>query len=307
MSEFINEFGKENFIVILVVVIVILIALAILLIIEKRGANKRRALIQNQINNYEKKKEEENRVTLKMPYSKRTEAVEKLGELERYNRPTRPEPEELERYNRPTRPEPEELERYSKPTRLEQEEEPVEVLENEYEEERPEIVYVKEENPEEKAKEKLEEVTKKLVTESSPIEHTEFEVQQEEKSIISYEELLKASQDIDLKNDMLLEDEGEAAITIEELYKKHVEEEDKENLKPAVSNPIFEEAEDKKFKNSEVLSPVFGIYSGKVKQEDNKEMLKEMNQSIEMKDLESEIEKTQDFLDELRRLKDKLD
>lgn len=35
MSEFINEFGKENFIIIIVVVGVILLALVIIIIIEK--------------------------------------------------------------------------------------------------------------------------------------------------------------------------------------------------------------------------------------------------------------------------------
>ena len=94
------------------------------------------------------------------------------------------------------------------------------------------------------------------------IDHTNFENEQEEKSIISYEELIRASHDIDQKNDKLLEDEGEAAITIEELYKKHQEEQsiqdgiDAVNEKVQVTNPVFEE-EPKKFKNSDVISPVF--------------------------------------------------
>lgn len=61
-----------------------------------------------------------------------------------------------------------------------------------------EVVYVEDVNPKLEAKEKLEEVTKKLIDkEDELIDHTRFETEQEEKSIISYEELVKASHDID--------------------------------------------------------------------------------------------------------------
>ena len=138
------------------------------------------------------------------------------------------------------------------------------------------------------------------------IEHTNFENEQEEDSIISYEELVHASQDIDQKNDRLLKDEDEAAITIEELYKKH--ENIQNEIKDAdikVNNPVFEE-EHKTFKNSEVISPVFGLYSGKIK-EKKEDVLEEINKTVSPKDLEDEIERTEEFLEELKRLKNKLD
>lgn len=190
----------------------------------------------------------------------------------------------------------------------------VEVLEESYvNDNNNEVVYVENVNPKLEAKEKLEEVTKKLIDQDDGlIDHTHFETEQEEKSIISYEELVKASHDIDEKNDKLLEDEGEAAITLEELYQKHVDnqnkvEESKVDVK--VNNPVFEDDEPKKFKNSEVISPVFGFYSGKTKQEQMKpkEVFEELDKNVGMKDLEDEIQRTEDFLSELKRLKNKLD
>ena len=122
----------------------------------------------------------------------------------------------------------------------------------------------------------------------------------------------KEMEEINNKVKKLLEDEGEAAITLEELYQKHVDnqnkvEESKVDVK--VNNPVFEEDEPKKFKNSEVISPVFGFYSGKTKQEQMKpkEVFEELDKNVGMKDLEDEIQRTEDFLSELKRLKNKLD
>ena len=174
-----------------------------------------------------------------------------------------------------------------------------------------EVYYVENEPTKEEAKEKLEEVTKKLIEEEfTPIDHTHFETEQEESSIISYDELLKASHDIDEKNDRLIDDENESAITLEELYKKHEENqniiETTKNEEIKVNNPVFEE-EPKKFKNSEVISPVFGVYSGKEKEYNHKDILKEINKNIEEKDLNDEIAKTEEFLTELKKLRSKLD
>ena len=110
----------------------------------------------------------------------------------------------------------------------------------------------------------------------------------------------------------MLEDEGEAAITLEELYQKHVDTQnivEEQSTEVKVNNPIFQDDEPKKFKNSEVISPVFGFYSGKIKQEQQKpkDVLKEFDKTAETKDLEDEIQRTEDFLSELKRLKNKLD
>lgn len=271
MNEFINEFGKENFLIVIAVVIAIVLALVIIIFIEKMQEKRaRKKQIQRELSNYNQ---------INKPLKKEKEVV--------YD-------EEILDYEEPI-----------KETKV--------VEENVYfEEPKNEVFYVEEKNKEEEAKEKLEEVTKKLIEEDSRlIEHTHFETEQEEKSIISYDELVKASSDIDEKNDRLLEDEGEAAITLEELYQKHVDtqnliEEQKPEIK--VNNPVFEES-DKKFKNSEVISPVFGFYNGKVKQEQKpaKEVFDELDKAVGMRDLEAEIEKTEEFLTELKRLKNKLD
>ena len=261
MKEFINSFGKTNFIIILSIVAVIIIALIVTVIIEK---------LQN------KKKNIDN-----------DSMFEEIDELEKTMN-------------------------LEKVVPITKEEEVISTPE--YEEE---IVY-EEELTEEEAKKQLEEVTKKLVEdELTDLEGpTFFEKEQEENSIISYDELIKASQNIDEVNDMLLADEGSEPITIEELYKRHNEEENKN-----FDNPEFEYEEKKyneyenKFKNSEVISPVFGIYENKSKlkeekiekKEEKKEDSDYLERTIDLEDLEQEIRKTEEFLKELKSLKNKLD
>lgn len=186
------------------------------------------------------------------------------------------------------------------------------------------IVYEEEktkEKEEEIAKKTLENITKKLVEQeenNNLVTKTTFEIEQEEMSVISYDELIKASKTVDETNDALLKDEGTEPITIEELYKKHLEENDKK-----LDNPVFEEEvkvkeivkeeekqenkkeikeEPKKFKNSEIISPVFGIYNAK-KSKQNDEYLEK---TMDLEDLELEIKKTEEFLNELKELKSKL-
>lgn len=257
MKEFINEFGKDNFMIIFGVIIVVVLALVVIILIERHQSKKR---IKNEIN-----REINNCNRMIVDSSFEDDSSSGYVEDDLY----------AER----------------------------DVSDD--------IVYVKSEPTREEAKEKLEEVTRKLVSSDSDlIEHTYFETEQEEKSIISYDELVRASHDIDQKNDKLLEDEGDAAISLEELYQKHVEEQNQieiDSLKGKVSNPSFE-SDDKKFKNSEVISPVFGFYSGKVKQEVNEdEFLETLDTRDNDRDIEREIEKTEEFLTELKRLKNKLD
>ena len=318
MSEFINEFGKENFIIIIVVVGVILLALVTIIIIEKFQIRaKMKKQIKRQISNISSatrmprpiiNNEVRNSNYIKEPVSNKQitkeEPVEVLENPNNYevnnNINTVPiNNNELGTINENYIPQ------HSKPVKEEI------VIKEQKPKQEQEVVYVENTDPTKDAKEKLEEVTKKLIDkEDDLIDHTHFETEQEEKSIISYDELIKASHDIDSKNDKLLEDEGEAAITIDELYKKHIEEQNiiEEEEKPAkVNNPIFEDDEPKKFKNSEVISPVFGLYSGKTKQETEKEVLKRIDKNIETQELEDEIQKTEDFLSELKKLKSKLD
>ncbi|MDD5980130.1 MAG: hypothetical protein PUC23_03360, partial [bacterium] len=121
------------------------------------------------------------------------------------------------------------------------------------------------------AKKAIEEAAKKLVYEEQDIiGQTFFEKQQEENSIISYDELMSKNIDVDLENEKVLEDEGNEPITIDELYSMQKENESDEKIKEekeALSENQTKEdemiyyvnSESKKFKNSEVISPVFGI------------------------------------------------
>lgn len=224
------------------------------------------------------------------------------------------------------------------------------------------------------AKKVLEEVTRKLMEEEPELEGpTQFELEQEERSVISYDELKKINYNIDEVNDNLLLDEGNEPITIDELYKRHLEEQDKA-LKTAgnkIDNPVFvqeevpEEAlfvheelmkkeevlqaspkelvnnyvsgtttdDSKKFHNSLVISPVFGVWQNKdlVREEkEEKEDLGELlsfSQELDkeknildnfdtydfavdhehLSDIDVEIKKTETFLHELKKLKNKLD
>lgn len=165
-------------------------------------------------------------------------------------------------------------------------------------------VYYKDNVTEEEAKKKLDDAYEKLSNEEDElITHTNFENEQEEKSVISYDELIRVSNDIDERNDLLLKDEGTEPITIEELYKRHLEEQESEN-KDKLDNPVFIDDEPKKFKNSEVISPVFGVYKNVVKTKYTDE---ELEKTVNLEDLEVEIRKTEDFLKELKKLKNKLD
>ncbi len=300
MNEFIKEFGKENIIIMLVIVGVVILALILIIIIEKMNTKK---AIKKELKNIEDSLNE----------NKGRELVREIKKHEEKEMPKQvtinhQKPVTESKPITPKKIESEEELEHTKEFNIKkiEPEEELELLEDIQEE----VYYAPLEPSREEAKEKLEEVTKRLIDDEPNLaDHTHFEVEQEEKSIISYEELIKASHDIDEKNDRVLKDEDEAAITIEELYKKHQQEQsiidgiDAVNEKAKVSNPVFEE-EPKKFKNSEVISPVFGIYSGKVKQKD---VLKEIDKDIKPKDLEDEIQRTEDFLTELKKLKNKLD
>lgn len=174
-----------------------------------------------------------------------------------------------------------------------------------YQDPEQENVYYKENVTEDEAKQKLDDAYEKLSSEensSDLISHTNFEEEQEEKSVISYDELIKVSNAVDQRNDLLIKDEGTEPITIEELYKKHLEEQTTEKL----DNPVFEEEpnDEKKFKNSLVISPVFGVYKNINK---TKYATDDLEKTVDLEDLEVEIKKTEEFLKELKKLKNKLD
>lgn len=172
------------------------------------------------------------------------------------------------------------------------------------EEDKQEVVYVVNKPTEEDAKKELEEAAKKLVYEekSDLIGPTFFEKVQEEKSIISYDELLKANLDPDELDNYRVEDEGNEPITLDELYKKNIDdliEKQEEKINSFNKEQLNEEP--KKFKNSSVISPVFGIKS------DNEYKKLEAYKSSNVRNIEDEIKKTEEFLSELKKLKERIE
>lgn len=161
----------------------------------------------------------------------------------------------------------------------------------------------------EKAKLELEKIKEKLINDKEEIEGpTAFEIEQEETSIISYDELLEASGKIDLKNEQLLTDEGNEPISLEDLYAREKAKQEEINKDNEITKKIDMldftqevDLETTKFRNSVVLSPVFGVINGTMK-----DKAKNM-ESITTEDLEKEIEKTEIFLKKLKELKSKLD
>ena len=167
-----------------------------------------------------------------------------------------------------------------------------------------EVVYVVNKPTEEDAKIELEEAAKKLVYEEKNdlIGPTFFEKVQEEKSIISYDELLKANLDPDELDNYRVEDEGNEPITLDELYKKNIDdliEKQEEKINSFNKEQLNEEP--KKFKNSSVISPVFGIKS------DNEYKKLEAYKSSNVRNIEDEIKKTEEFLSELKKLKERIE
>ena len=127
----------------------------------------------------------------------------------------------------------------------------------------------------------------------------------------------------------LHQDEGNEPITIDELYSykeentiesveeettKEEEKQYKINVVDETSLPKIDDqqkeemvyyvnSESKKFKNSEVISPVFGIKRDVI----YKKEYNELGETINIKALDMEIKRTEEFLKELKKLKSKLD
>ena len=154
-----------------------------------------------------------------------------------------------------------------------------------------------------------------------------FELSQEENAIISLEELNKVSDKIyEANEEVQYKDEGNEPISIqelEELYqtkelkvinieeieKNIVEEEPiiiEENVEIKEENikPIVEETS--KFKNSPIISPVFGIDIDKEKEKEEIINNLELENTANYDKLNEEIRKTNEFLNTLRELRKNL-
>lgn len=137
-----------------------------------------------------------------------------------------------------------------------------------------------------------------------------FESMQEENAIISVEELAKASQNITDEEIEQYEDDGNEPISLKELealYKSVEQEEVPQLVKkeeepiPAedIVKPASEVYDDKEFKNTPVISPVYGLKKT--------EASIALEQTANLDKLNEEIRKTNEFLLALKELRKNLD
>ena len=138
-----------------------------------------------------------------------------------------------------------------------------------------------------------------------------YEELEEENAIISYDELLKATKfgytDEEMNNYI---DEKDAIISIDELDNLYKEVNDiaKKDNRLDFSNVEFKKVEDlpkisdeKKFKKSDIISPVYGINNNK------KNTDIELEETLNLNKLSEEIKKTNEFLSTLKDLQKNLD
>lgn len=307
MEKITNLLNENGVLVIIGIIVVIVFLLFIILLIERKNKLKynKEYTLQENLEDYDGDIEDNNNISLdKNKDNKHLEDILKIKELEN-------------------------IEKTDKVDKVDKVDKNVPAEEEH-------IIYKEEETPKE-AKKAIEEAAKKLVYEeqSDIVTPTFFEKMQEENSIISYDELMSKNLDFDLSNEQVLEDDGNEPITIDELYKFH-EKDDKEDTdldkldvskdeKSYKINAIDEDSvidsfkdsskdddekmvyyvnsESKKFKNSQVISPVFGVKRDVI----YKKEYNELGETIDIKELDMEIKKTEEFLKQLKRLKDKLD
>lgn len=304
MEKITNLLNENGVLVIIGIIVVIVFLLFIILLIERKNKLKynKEYTLQENLEDYDGDIEDNNNISLdKNKDNKHLEDILKIKELEKIEKTDK-------------------VDKVDKNIPAEEEH----------------IIYKEDETPKE-AKKAIEEAAKKLVYEeqSDIVTPTFFEKMQEENSIISYDELMSKNLDFDLSNEQVLEDDGNEPITIDELYKFH-EKDDKEDTdldkldvskdeKSYKINAIDEDSvidsfkdsskddddkmvyyvnsESKKFKNSQVISPVFGVKRDVI----YKKEYNELGETIDIKELDMEIKKTEEFLKQLKRLKDKLD
>lgn len=190
-----------------------------------------------------------------------------------------------------------------------------------------ELEYTNTEPTKEEAQRQLLEITEQLKEEQKEenIELTDYETEQENNAIISLEELVSKSKEMYEKNELTqYADEGNEPISIKDLeeqvqrqanpeYNKPfvIEKEVKENITKEEINEMYDNKKvklddfntikvEKKFKNSPVISPVFGI-----EKETNPVM--ELENTADYDKLDQEIKKTNEFIMTLKDLQKHLD
>ena len=141
---------------------------------------------------------------------------------------------------------------------------------------------------------------------------TNFENEQEENSIISYQELLKSVKE---------KKENEIKVTPVKIEEEKIEIEEFDNEDTLQLD--LEKESDKKFKNTDFISPIFGRQDSKIKyptvpklkREEQEETLSLFDsldidyeeKIVDTKKLEAEIKKNDDFLKALKEFRKNLD
>lgn len=191
-----------------------------------------------------------------------------------------------------------------------------------------ELIYTEIEPNQEEAKKELQRVTEELLKtqemqQQENIDLTKFEEEQEENAIISMDELMKKSKVLYEQNEVTqYKDEGNEPISIADLEMRmnqiKVEAEELEKEEPIIHvtteipnkvklddfNTIsLQEAykEDRIFKSSPVISPIFGI------EKESMTTNMELENTANYEKLDDEIKKTNEFLAVLKELQKKLD
>ena len=200
------------------------------------------------------------------------------------------------------------------------EEEPIELLDDELE-------YTSIEPDVNVAKEELHKITEELKIQEEKVENvvensalTDYELEQEETAIISLEELVKKSKEMYEANELTqYKDEGNEPISIGELevisgreaapitssfeISTVVGEEEPEKVVLDDFSNVLPSKDVKRFKNSPIISPVYGIEKQDVEVNDTLELENTAN----YEKLDQEIKKTNEFLMTLKELQSKLD
>jgi len=164
-----------------------------------------------------------------------------------------------------------------------------------------EDIYVEDELDKTQAQIRVEKITKALkeAQVDEKIEkdkYEQFEEEQEKNAIISYSELKESFDKLYEENEKIqyLEDD-EIPINIDELYQRKDEEENNKKVKLEDFSNVKTDKIDtsSKFKNSPYISPVYGIQEPPVE--------------IKRNDYDKEIENANQFLENLKELKNNLD
>lgn len=141
-------------------------------------------------------------------------------------------------------------------------------------------------------------IEKDLINEKKTV-IANFEIDQEQEAIISYQELLKKKEAL-LSNNKY-DDEVVEKIDIEPITEKPIISEVSSKTEEAV----------KKFKNSEFISPIFGRVDNQVEypnvRNDFTTIDKEFEKEVNVKPLNNEINKNEDFLSSLKNFRKNLE